>query len=331
MLGVLTVANAESDDICHDIDQSIPSESCKIKRGQPSEAIPSACFIDIKRKAAELSELRGDLAILKQEHRKWQHDISSTIRELTARIAASNIKESEGERARRALLSSKEKMLCKSESITARITRLRQVIDALRVDVTRRIRPRETHMRAACAEVTSLQEDITDFQQFINDKRPSWKKTWEDELQEVVREQSLLKQQEGKGMEMEDSIADIAEVFKAVEHFSQILGQPTGNTGSNVSLNVLSAEEAEDMRLASVLREMQLVTDGIDSKKRLEALERSEQVRRWERDVDGVNDSAFIKELHEAARNADFSDGIAKVERMRAMRDRENIMAMFRG
>lgn len=47
--------------------------------------------------------------------------------------------------------------------------------------------------------------------------KPRWKKMWEKELKDIVSEQTIIKEQEGKIGDLDDTLQDLKELYEKLE------------------------------------------------------------------------------------------------------------------
>ncbi|TPX69976.1 hypothetical protein SpCBS45565_g02036 [Spizellomyces sp. 'palustris'] len=282
----------------------------------------------------ELQELRRSIAVLKQLFKETQHRTTQTITHISAQVRLmQNHQTSTLNPARTALLLEKEKMARESTTINSRLDQLKQIVETLRVDVTRRMRPSQIRLRAAWKEALAIQESVNKFTENINQVRPTWKKTWEEELQGIVREQAFLKAQEGLAMNMEESQSDLLDMLQTVARFLE-LSDSTGPSTPDpyIPLDVMSADEVQEVGLSHVLDQIRLAASDDDSERRLQALENLQKIKLWEKKAEEAEGNDFADELAQMVRTGALkkTGGVEEVERIRAQKDAANIRANFR-
>ncbi|KND02192.1 uncharacterized protein SPPG_02679 [Spizellomyces punctatus DAOM BR117] len=283
----------------------------------------------------ELQELRRSIAVLKQLFKETQHRTTQTITHISAQVRLmQNRQTSTLNPARTALLLEKEKMARESTAINSRLDQLKQIVETLRVDVTRRMRPSQSRLRAAWKEALAIQESVNKFTEYIGQVRPTWKKTWEDELQGIVREQAFLKAQEGLAMNMEESHSDLLDMLQTVARFLELSDStgPSAPDPYNVPLDVMSADEVQEVGLSQVLEQIRLAASDDDSERRLQALENLQKIKLWEKNAEKAEGNDFEDELVQMVRTGALkkTGGVEEVERIRAQKDAANIRANFR-
>jgi len=228
----------------------------------------------------QLQNLRKELAIVKQTYRDLERDMVKSLTDtLSQTIALKNKSLNSAEAQRASLNSTRDRMEKQSEILRKRMSDLQDVVEELRIDVTlRKSKPSEARMTFLMQEALSLRADISDFCDLVEDVKPSWKKTWEDELQTIVREQAFHKDQEGISQDLEDDHADLLDVIQAIQ---QVVELQANTKTAPVELDVISADEIAEAK-GGLFQEM-LGVDA-DSGKRLKALEKLERMRQWEKE-----------------------------------------------
>lgn len=280
----------------------------------------------------EIETLRRDMAVLRQLEREMREGTAAVIQEIKdkaesikeeAKKEKQNVDLSETSTARTHLEQGKQNLLEKSDKVTNRLEELQDTIDQLKLDVTqRKCRPSETMMTHCANERKALSEEIEEFGKFITEVKPRWKKTWEQELQTIVREQQTLKDQEYLLSDMKDDLDALLEVFEQLE---KIYAYQANARPQPREFRVVPAEEGFE-GMASVFK--QVATIDVDHTRRLRALEQADKMRQREL-ANRIDD--FEKELvgFVGEKKLKKTGGALEIDRLRKQKDEEMMKAMY--
>lgn len=278
---------------------------------------------------SEIETLRRDLAVLRQLDHEMREGTSTILTEIKAKAKAitdaaeSSPAPTTTSAARSALEEGKTTLHEKSDKVTSRLEELQDTIDQLKLDVTqRKCRPSETIMTHCTNERKALAEEIEAFGQFITQVKPRWKKTWEQELQTIVKEQQTLKDQEYLLSDMKDDLDALLEVF---EQLQKIYAYQANTRPQLREFRVAPAEEGFE-GMNSVLK--QVSTIDVDHSRRLKALEQADKMRQREL-ANRIDD--FEKELvgFVETKKLKKTGGALEIDRLRKQKDEEMMKAMF--
>src|SRR5690606_20730111 len=121
----------------------------------------------------------------------------------------------------------------------------------------------------------------TELADFIQTIRPSWKKTWEVELQTIVKEQMFLKEQEAL---LEDLKEDRGSLLQTIINLKKVMelqsknGSLLGGKQREFMFQPAVDEEFEGLR--TVMQEVKMIEP--DSDRRLRAMAQMEKLRHIE-------------------------------------------------
>ncbi|KAI7900330.1 actin interacting protein 3-domain-containing protein [Cokeromyces recurvatus] len=283
----------------------------------------------------EIETLRRDIAILRQLDREMREETLDVIAKMKEKVQEENEKKRKAEeeeknnttkytsKARAELEEGKKTLLEKSDQVTNRLEDLQDTIDQLKLDVTqRKCRPSEAQMTHCANERKALAQEIEDFGKFIAQVKPRWKKTWEHELQTIVKEQQTLKDQEYLLSDMKDDLDALLEVFEQLEKIYAYQAQARPQARE---FRVAPPEEGFE-GMTSVLK--QVATIDVDHSRRLRALEQADKMR--QRELANRIDE-FEKELvgFVDAKKLKKTGGALEIDRLRKQKDEEILKAMY--
>lgn len=298
------------------------------KQEQPQEA--STQKVDPeqwKKQFLEIENLKRDIVVLRQLDHESKEEANQMIEEIkmkAATIVNSSIKkDSQISSARFILEKGKKSLLEKSDKITNRLEDLQDTIDQLKLDVTqRKCRPSEIQMKHCAKERKELSKEIEEFDMFIAQVKPKWKKTWEYELQTIVKEQQALKDQEYLLTDIKDDLEALSEVFEQLEkiYAYQVSAKPIVR-----EFRVTPVEEGFE-GMASVLK--QVTTIDVDHERRLRAMEQADKMR--QRELANRTDD-FERELVSFVNTKKLkkTGGALEIDRLRKQKDEEMIKQLY--
>lgn len=282
----------------------------------------------------DIEKLQRQMLVVRQEKSELQaeHDkTAATLKEKEQLIKELQEKKEEEEKykptepskARQFIEEGKEELLNLSDKVTARLEDLQDVIDHLKLDVTqRKCRPSEAQMKHCGEERKALAEEIDAFGKYIAKVKPIWKKTWEQELQTIVKEQQALKEQEGLLLDMNDDLEALQEVYEQLEKICayQAKAKPIIR-----EFRVTPAEDGFE-GMSSVLK--QVATIDVDHDRRVKAMEMADKMR--QRELANRTDE-FEKELVNfvGSKKLKKTGGAMEIDRLRQEKDKELLKTMY--
>lgn len=294
-------------------------------------AAPSISKEQFEAQRQEIDTLRRDIAVLRQLEQEMKEETATLIADIKEKAETAKAKESKEAEvqlsqiavARTSLEDGKKTLIEKSEKITSRLEELQDTIDQLKLDVTqRKCRPSEAQMSHCAQERKALGEEIEEFGQFITQVKPRWKKTWEHELQTIVKEQQTLKDQEYLLSDMKDDLDALLEVYEQLE---KICAYQANARPQVREFRVAPAEEGFE-GMSSVLKQVSSI--DVDHDRRVRAMEQAEKMRQREL-ANRIDD--FEKELVGFVENKKLkkTGGALEIERIRKQKDEEIRKALY--
>ena len=285
-----------------------------------------ASVAELKAHQEEVQTLRRDLGVVRQLYSELQSETKLMLGNLAGYTSKIRKQALEAPVSSRMIIETgKIKLDKKSEDLTNKIEDLQDVVDDMKVNVTqRRGRPSESSMTFVDKQCEQIDKDIAELSDYIQTIRPSWKKTWEVELQTIVKEQMFLKEQEALLEDLKEDRSSLLQTLGNLKKLTE-LQVKTGGIGSKEF--VFQPVVDEDFEgLKTVMEEVKMIEP--DSNKRLKAMAQMEKLRHIEL-------SNRIDEFEEelttfvGASKLRKTGGALEVERQRQQRDSENLKAMF--
>ncbi|GJJ77899.1 hypothetical protein EMPS_10258 [Entomortierella parvispora] len=283
---------------------------------------------ELKSQYDEIQTLRRDLGVMRQLYTELQTETKSMLGSLqgyTSQIRKQALEAPVS--ARLFIENGKVQLDKKSEDLTNKIEDLQDVVEDMKTNVTqRRGRPSDSSIVFVDKQCEVIGAEISELSDYIQTLRPSWKKTWEVELQTIVKEQMFLKEQEGL---LEDLKEDRSSLLQTLGNLKKLMELQLKNGGlGSKPKDYFFAPVVDDSfeGLKTVMEEVKLISP--DSDKRLKAMAQMEKLRHIEL-------SNRIDEFEEelttfvGASKLRKTGGALEAERQRQQRDSENLKAMF--
>ncbi|KAK3844207.1 MAG: actin interacting protein 3-domain-containing protein [Linnemannia gamsii] len=320
-------SNPESSPILRSLVQKVLT---KTKAATPSTTGQGPIVVaDLKPQQGEVRSLRRDLGVVRQMYTELQSETKTMLGSLagyTSQIRKQALEQPVS--ARMFIESGKVKLDKKSEDLTNKIEDLQDVVEDMKVNVTqRRGRPSDISMTFVDKQCEEIEKDLAELSDYIQSIRPSWKKTWEVELQTIVKEQMFLKEQEALLEDLKEDRGSLMQTLANLKKLLELQDKNGGVLGGKPREFVFQPANDEGFEgLKTVMEEVKMIEP--DSNKRLKAMAQMEKLRHIEL-------SNRIDEFEEelttfvGASKLRKTGGAQEVERQRQQRDLENLKAMF--
>lgn len=288
--------------------------------------ISPVVLAEIKTQYEEVQTLRRDLGVIRQIFGSFNTETKAMLTELKEKAASVKDKlPTDSSLARASIEAGKVKLEQSADTITSRLEKLQDVIDELKIDVTKRnSKPSEAQLSYCQKEAKALAIEISEMSKYIKSVKPIWKKTWEEELQNIVKEQQFLKEQEALLLDLEEDHEALSEVFEQLRKVLelQIKAKPPIR-----EFRITPAEDSSE-GMNSVFKQLQSI--DVDHNRRLEALQQAER----RRDIELSNRiDEFEKELtgFVGSNKLKKTGGAEEVERLRQRKDAQLLRSLFSG
>ncbi|KAI9256221.1 actin interacting protein 3, partial [Sporodiniella umbellata] len=158
--------------------------------------------------------------------------------------------------------------------VSHRLECLQDNVDQLKTDITqRRCRPSKDRLASCENEAGWLGQQLEIARKELARYRPQWKKQWESELQQIVKEQQRLKAQELHLSDLSEDYRAIGDVLDQAGQISRLHQRKKEKGGEYMR----PPAEAGFDGMASVLQQVAMIK--VDHAQRLQALEKAQQAR----------------------------------------------------
>ncbi|PWN37939.1 AIP3-domain-containing protein [Meira miltonrushii] len=297
----------------------------------------------LKKQYDEVLNVRRQLAVMAQIQDDFKSDVGGllgTLREQAKRVRTIAAMEVPTER--NFIITGKARLDSNSQEVLTLVEDLLDLVDDLKSDVIQRgVKPKPHAMKKLSEDIDRATRGLEELSKYVDLVKPSWKKTWEMELQNIVDEQEFLNHQEGLIADLKEDHANLQDVFHNIQEVVKLRGANkfnllgsganSENALSNISLRTYIPPPPEEGHegLSTVM--MEVKSQRPDHEKRLKALEAAEKQRLKENHQRKTQEDEFQSEL------TTFVDGKAlrktggymETERIRGKRDKMTLNAMF--
>ena len=185
---------------------------------------------ELKVQYDELQSLRREFAIMRQLQCDFDTDfkgVLSSIREQAGKVRA--IASTEVAAERNFIIAGKAKLDSSSQEVLTLVEDLQDTVDDLKQDVIQRgVKPKPAQVKQITADIERATRGLLELENYVQTVKPSWKKTWESELQNIVDEQEFLNHQEGLLADLRDDHTALQEVFANIQQVVKLRGSRGG-------------------------------------------------------------------------------------------------------
>lgn len=282
---------------------------------------------DLRTQFDEVQNLRRDLGIMRQLYTDFMKNTKESLGTLRTQtqsvkqLATANVGGARGY-----IDSGKTNLDTRSQNILTKVEILQDTVENVKEDVIKRhITPKPHLFKAIKADIDKAAVELESLKEHIKTIKPMWKKTWEEELQNIVEEQQFLNhQEEFLGDLIEDHKA-VLEVYGHVEKIISIRGTGPVRLRKTGGFKPPPPEEGHT-GLSTVMFEIRGAS--VDSEQRLKAIAANQKNR--EKDLATRSDE-FQDELtgFVGGKKLKMTGGAEETERVRKLRDEMTLKAMF--
>ena len=283
---------------------------------------------DLKTQFDEVQNLRRDLGIMRQlysDFMKQTKESLGTLRTQTQNVRQLSTAKIGGARAY--INDGKSKLDSRSQNVLTKMEELQDTVEAIKDDVLKRnISPRPQALKSVKDDIEAVAAELQSLKDHIQTVKPMWKKTWEEELQNIVEEQQFLSHQEEFLGDLVEDHKAVVEVYGHVEKVISLRGTGSGKVRGGKSFRPPPPDEGHG-GLSSVMIEIRGGAGGGD---RMKAIEATEKMRA--KQLENRSDE-FQSELagFVTGKKLKMTGGAEEAERVRQRRNDMAIKAMFTG
>ncbi|KAF7790185.1 hypothetical protein EIP86_001137 [Pleurotus ostreatoroseus] len=283
---------------------------------------------DLKTQFDEVQNLRRDLGIMRQLYTdfvKQTKDAMQSLRTQTQNVRQLATVKVGGARAY--IDDGKTKLDARSQTVLTKMEELQDTVEAIKDDVLKRnISPRPQVLKNIKAECDAIAAELESLKDHMQTVKPMWKKTWAEELQNIVEEQQFFSHQEELLGDLLEDHKAVMEVYGHVEKVISLRGSSSAR-GKGRTFKPPPPEEGHN-GLSTVLLEIR--GSSVDPERRMKAIAANEKLR--EKEIKNRPDE-FQSELSGfvSGKKLKLTGGAEEVERVRQKKNDMTLKAMFTG
>ncbi|KAF9525165.1 actin interacting protein 3-domain-containing protein [Crepidotus variabilis] len=285
---------------------------------------------DLKTQFDEVQNLRRDLGIMRQLYTEFMKSTKESLGTLrTQTQSVKQLANSSVGGARQYIDTGKKKLDTRSQDVLTEVEKLQDIIESVKDDVIKRqATPNGMYFKSIKKDMDAVATELTSLSEHIQTVKPMWKKTWEEELQNIVEEQQFLAHQEEFLSDLLEDHKAMVEVYGHVEKVITLRKPSGGRGGGRRGIKFLPKDEPPQEGLSNVF--MEIRGARVDGRKTLEAIEANKNMRK--KDLETRSDDLH-NELHEfvGQKRLKMTGGAEEAERVRQKRTEATMKAMFNG
>ena len=193
---------------------------------------------------------------------------------------------------------------------------------------SRGARPDKKKLETVAEELKVAEQDLTKMEGFIKTEKPQWKKIWEAKLEKVCEEQQFLSLQEDLMSDLREDLKRATDTFNLIDLCCREQEKHAIKPRINPIIPIMKPGTLNMVR-NQVLQDVEAINPNHED--RVDAIERAEKLWKMEKSIKYRDD--FEEELETFVGNSGLkkSGGVAEIERVRRMKDEENLRANFGG
>lgn len=228
----------------------------------------------------EVNVLRKELSDVFKLYDDYKQETQLIIKEMTEKCVQV-VKEYEAKEitkvvldtdVRKEMRNDKERIERVSNIVVNKLEQLQDTIDQIKQDVThKRCRPSKDQLDHCTQEATVIQEQVDHLNSEIKSFKPVWKKMWEVQLQQIVKEQKFLKDQETLVVDLKEDQKSLNQVLSSLLKISELHER---KKKSGLPLYQVPPKEEGFDGMSSVIK--QVATIDVNHDKRVKALQDAE-------------------------------------------------------
>ncbi|KAF9005946.1 actin interacting protein 3-domain-containing protein [Cyathus striatus] len=286
----------------------------------------SRVVTDLKTQFDEVQNLRRDLGVMRQLYTEFMKQTKDSLGNLrTQTQSVKQLATSHVGGARAYIDSGKKKLDVRSQNVLTEVEKLQDAVENVKDDVIKRqITPKGPYFKNIRKDVDSVAAELESLKEHIQTIKPMWKKTWEEELQNIVEEQQFLTHQEEF---LNDLLEDHKSVVEIYEHIAKVISL-RGSAPRKSNFRPPVPDEGHT-GLSTVM--MEIRGAAVDPEKRLKAIEASQRTREKEKAAARTGELQAEITDFVGQKKLKMTGGAEEAERVRQKRNEQTLKAMFTG
>jgi hypothetical protein len=284
---------------------------------------------DLKVQFDEVQNLRRDLGIMRQLYTEFMNQTKESLNTLRGQTqSVKQLANSKVGGARGYIDSGKQKLDLRTQNVLTEVEKLQDTVESLKDDVLKRhISPKATHVKTIKKDMETVAAELEGLKEHVKTIKPMWKKTWEEELQNIVEEQQFMTHQEEFLQDLIEDHKAVVEVFGHVEQVISLRGTGSGRRVNGRGFRPPPPEEGHG-GLSTVMLEIKGA--NVDPEKRMKAIEANQRNRQKELASRSDELQAELTDFV-SQKKLKMTGGAEEAERVRQKRNDMTLKAMFSG
>ncbi|KAJ2675916.1 Bud site selection protein 6 [Coemansia sp. RSA 1085] len=313
-----------------EVDESPKSSKPSITR---SASMPASDDTYTEKLQQQLQQARLELGVERQKHQEYAAKLEQEKSELAAELSKLRADVASHPNVLRVRIE-EGKLMLKNEyrMHNSAFEDVHGMVQEMRKDVAQRGSiPSTQMMKKANSELRDIEQGAEKLIKFINETRSDWKHTWEEELQNILKEQGFVKDVEQMLKELLDDTKHLDDVLGKLEKIIEIKLKERSKedyvpAAATKFIDVVPADDAHDAK-KDFLKQISCV--DVDHERRVDALKAAERLRQQELAAK-VNE--FDEELSDfvGQRRLRKTGGTEELERRRAEKEIEVMKNMLK-
>lgn len=289
----------------------------------------SRVVTDLKTQFDEVQNLRRDLGIMRQLYTEFVKQTKESLGTLRGQTqSVKQLANTSVGGARGYIDSGKKKLDTRSQTVLTDVEKLQDTVEGVKDDVIKRhVTPKALHLKNTKKDIDTVAAELQSLKEHIKTIKPMWKKTWEEELQNIVEEQQFLSHQEEFLNDLLEDHKAVVEVYGHVEKVINLRGAGPARMPRNRSFRPPPPEPGH-AGLSTVMLEIRGA--AIDPDRRMKAIEANQKNREKELAARSDDLQAELTEFV-GGRKLKMTGGAEEAERVRQKRSDMTLKAMFTG
>ncbi|KAF9052253.1 AIP3-domain-containing protein [Hymenopellis radicata] len=284
---------------------------------------------DLKTQFDEVQNLRRDLGIMRQMYTEFMKQTKESLGAL--RTQTQSVKQLANVNvggARAFIENGKKNLDSRSQNILTDVEKLQDTVESIKSDVLKRhVTPKTQYMKSIRKDIDAAASELESLREHIMTIKPMWKKTWQEELQNIVEEQQFLNHQEEFLNDLLEDHKALIQILGHVEKVIEIRGTTPGRIPRNRSFRPPPPEEGHN-GLSTVMLEIRGAQ--VDPEKRMKAIEESQKIRQKQLESRSDDLQAELTDFV-GQKKLKMTGGAEEAERVRQKRNDMTLKAMFTG
>lgn len=290
---------------------------------------------ELHRQVWAVKQLRKEMAVMKQTRSEAESEMTkilSGLREQNERIKKHL---GTGPAVPRTLLEAgKAQVDAQSQQLLTLVEDLQDTVDELRGDVIqRKIHPKPALLAKVRKDMEAAGRGLDQLDTYLSTVKPSWKKTWEQELSLILDEQKFLHHQEGLLSDLREDHNEVNALLAQIQQVLQLRTASRGVSGARAGLRPVAyvppPPDKEHEGLSTVMLEVQ--AQAVDHSRRVRALALAEQGWAAARTQMHDKPGRLAQQLAGCQAQLRQTGGVEEAERIRQARDTATRLAMLTG